>query len=431
MNIVHKQVCVIGAGPCGLTAAKNLLREGIQDFVVFEKNTQIGGNWVFDENNDHASVYETTHLISSKKLSEFEDFPMPASYPDYPSHRQLFDYFNAYADHFRLKPFIRFKTTVEAVVLTDNHQWCVTYKDEYGQHQMLFDYILVANGHHWDPFMPASAEKFTGQVLHSHDYKKAAPFRDQRVLVVGGGNSACDIAVEISRISPKTWISMRSAQHIFPKFIFGKPTDIAFSQIKWMPYVWQQWLAAATIRLVQGRYKKYQLKTPTHGPLEAHPTINSELLYFIRHGKIEVCDAIERCDGNQIYFMDGRNECFDTLIFATGYHVSFPFFDKSWFHFDLKESIPLYLRMIHEKYSSLFFIGLFQPLGCIWPLADHQARIAAKIIQGDLKRPNDLKSKIIKENQYTRSRFKKSTRHALEVDYHLFRKQLLTFLDGF
>lgn len=416
---------MLGAGPCGLTAVKNLLQQGLTSMTVFEKNKQLGGNWLFSEENDHSSVYETTHSISSKHLSAYEDFPMPDDYPDYPSHTQLLAYFNAYADHFEIKPFIKFNTCVLSVTPRSNHQWLVTYQDEHGQHDELFDHILVANGHHNAPLIPHYSGDFQGDILHSHHYKKASPFKDKRVLVVGGGNSACDIAVEVARIASKTSISMRNAQHVFPKFIFGKPTDVAFSQIHWLPFWCRQYIAKWTLRILQGRYAKYHLKKPTHKPLTTHPTINSELLYFIRHGKVSTRDEIKCFDGTQVCFSDNQKETFDTIIFATGYNIQFPFFPQELIDYQKSTDISLYLKMMHPELKTLYFIGLFQPQGCIWPLADLQAKIAAQIISGAISRPNDIPSKIIKETKLAQRRFKRSLRHALEVDYHDFRKQLL------
>lgn len=418
------KICVIGAGPCGLAGVKNLLQHGLTDVTVFEKNNQLGGNWVFSDNGVHSSIYETTHIISSKRLSEFEDFPMPGSYPDYPSHSQLLTYFNAYADHFGIHPFIRYNTEVVRVARNASNQWHIIYKDSTGEHEDIFDYLLVANGHHWDPLMPTYPGSFSGSQLHSHQYKKAAPFKNKRVLVVGGGNSACDIAVEVSRVSAKTSISIRRGQHIFPKFIFGKPTDRVFAMISWMPFGCKQYLVAFIIRLLQSRYAKYHLKKPSSKPLDVHPTINSELLYFIRHGKIFPCQGIEKLDGDNVCFVDGRQEAFDVIIYATGYKISFPFFNNQFIDFSSCAHIPLYRKMIHPDFDNLYFIGLFQPQGCIWPLADYQAKIAAGIISGKLKSPTNLLPKIRKEIK-TSNRFKKSPRHVLEVEYRTFRRQLL------
>lgn len=146
------RVCVIGAGPSGIAAIKNLQEHGITNVTVFEKNNQIGGNWVYDEQNEHSSVYETTHIISSKRWSEFEDFPMPVDYPDYPSHSQLLKYFQSYVEHFHLDRYIRFNTVVQKVHRLDDDTWHVIYEDAQGIHEACYDYLLVANGHHWDPY---------------------------------------------------------------------------------------------------------------------------------------------------------------------------------------------------------------------------------------------------------------------------------------
>jgi cation diffusion facilitator CzcD-associated flavoprotein CzcO len=107
-----KNVCVIGAGPSGLAAAKNLLDAGL-DVTVFDRQSGVGGNWRFSEEVGHSSVFETTHIISSKFYSAFADYPMPAHFPDYPSHGQLLEYFTGYAEHFKLLPHIQFDTLVQ------------------------------------------------------------------------------------------------------------------------------------------------------------------------------------------------------------------------------------------------------------------------------------------------------------------------------
>ncbi len=425
MKHVNLNIAIIGAGPCGLTTAKNLLQAGFRNIIVFEKNHDLGGNWLYSETAGHSSIYETTHIISSKRLSQFEDFPMPAHYPDYPSHKQLLQYFRAYAQHYAVTPHIRFGTTVTAVQQTDNNRWQVIFEDKDGAHVGNYDVLFVANGHHWDPLWPEYPGQFNGQILHARQYKKANIFAGRRVLVVGAGNSACDIAVEISRVAEKVSISHRSGQHIVPKFIFGKPTDVAFHIIRWLPLRLKSRLASWVIRMLQGRYSKYHLADPSSNPLVKHPTINSELLYFIRHGKIAPLPAITSYQGNQVLFSNGHTETFDTIIYATGYHISFPFFAAQLIDFKAKQQIPLYHNMIHPEYEHLFFIGLFQPQGCIWSLADHQAKLASCYLKRSITKPISLHKKIEQQLRKRDARYHASSRHALEVDYHQFRQQLL------
>ena len=221
---------------------------------------------------------------------------------------------------------------------------------------------------------------------------------------------------------------MRRGYHIFPKFIFGKPTDVAVAKIQWMPAWLRQKFISLVARGLQGRYAKYKLMKPDCGPLEIHPTINSELLYFIRHGKVVPRSGITRFENNKVYFTDGSHGEFDTVIFATGYQISFPFFDKDTLDFSNATKIPLYRKMMHADYENLYFIGLFQPQGCIWPLADYQAKIVARIIGGSLKRPEQLHKKIENEINKPHYQFKSHRRHALEVDYHIFKRELLEML---
>jgi pyruvate/2-oxoglutarate dehydrogenase complex dihydrolipoamide dehydrogenase (E3) component len=428
-DYLSPRICVIGAGPSGITAIKNLQELGLTHITAFEKNNQIGGNWVYDESNTHSSVYETTHIISSKKWSQFDDFPMPDEYADYPSHAQLLAYFKSYVSHFDLSKYIRFNTTVLQVKQNEVSQWMVTFQDAAGVQQELYDYLLIANGHHWAPLWPNYPGQFNGELLHSHQYKKALPFKDKKVLVVGGGNSACDVAVELSRVAAHTSISMRRGYHIFPKFVFGKPTDEAVAKIQWIPPWIRQKLISVVVRALQGRYAKYRLMKPDCGPLEIHPTINSELMYSIRHGKIKTRVGIERFEGNTVYFVDGSSADYDVIIYATGYQISFPFFDKECCDFTHATQVPLYRKMMHPDHEQLYFIGLCQPQGCIWPLADYQSKIVARIIAGTLKRPVDLHQKIAQEIKRPHYRFKSNARHALEVDYHRFRKELLGMLE--
>ncbi|MFN8375411.1 MAG: NAD(P)-binding domain-containing protein [Anaerolineae bacterium] len=408
------RVCVIGAGPSGITAGKNLLQAGLRNIVIYEKSNQVGGNWVYSPRLGHSSVFETTHIISSKRLSQYEDYPMPADYPDYPSHKQLLTYFQGYAEHFGVTKYIRFNTEVVKAEKQADETWNITLGDGTLEH---FDYLLVANGHHWNPRMPHYPGAFTGQFLHSHDFKTAASFKDQRVLVIGGGNSACDIAVETCRVSAFTAISMRRGYYIVPKFSMGQPTDVLNEKIVRLP----DWLRVPLLRLSMwlnvGDYRAYGLERPKHGILEAHVTLNSELLYFIRHGEIHPRRDIARLDGKSVHFVDGKVEEYDTIIAATGFIITFPFFDKNFIDYS-ESDVPLYLRVFHPDHPSLFFVGLVQPLGCIWPLADMHARLAANYIIGNYQPPSNMRELIENEVNYIQSHFMKSARHTIEVEYH-------------
>jgi hypothetical protein len=155
-----------------------------------------------------------------------------------------------------------------------------------------------------------------------------------------------------------------------------------------------------------------------------HPTVSSDILSALRDGRVLVRTNIERLDGAEVRFHDGRSESFDTIIWATGYRDGFPFLDASVVDWKPGEQPPLLLRMMHRRIPSLFFVGLFQPIGCIWRLADLQARIAALQITGKLQRPIDIDARIFDQINSPHWRFDSAPRHALEVDYHDFRAEL-------
>lgn len=421
-----KRVCVIGAGPSGITAAKNLLDKGLE-VVIYDLGSEVGGNWVFNEKVGHSSVFETTHIISSRTLSQYDDFPMPSDYPDYPSHVHLAGYFQNYARHFNLYPHIEFNTLVKHCILTDDGKWLVNTIFKGAEKTESFDALAVCNGHHWLPRMPKYPGNFLGEFIHSHDVKRFSRFSGKRVLVIGGGNSACDVAVESSRVAAAVDISWRRGYWIAPKFIMGKPADVFSTRINWLPRkIWQK-VSAMSLYFRNGKNTDYGLPEP-EGPLGSHhPTINEDLFFTIRHGKIKPRQDIERLDGHDVFFKDGTRGTYDVIVACTGYIISHPFFDKSFIDYSEGE-VPLWLRMMHPDINNLYFIGLFQPLGCIWPGSELQSKIMSRELSGEWKRPAHIKSLIDGELRNPDFKQINTPRHTITVDYHRFRKRLLKYL---
>ncbi|HZS36892.1 MAG TPA: NAD(P)-binding domain-containing protein [Polyangia bacterium] len=425
------RVCVIGAGPSGITAAKNVLDAGFTDLVIYDRGREVGGNWVFDADSGHSSVFETTHIISSRAFSQYDDYPMPDDYPDYPSHRQLAAYFQNYARHFNLYPHLRFHTMVERCEKLPSGKWAVTTRSGDKEERGEFDWLFVCNGHHWKPRWPEYPGTFTGEWIHSHDFKRAAPFAGKRVLVIGGGNSACDAAVETARVAAHTDISWRRGYWIVPKFIFGVPADKLHNDLsKRMAHVperFKVWMVEKLLKLLNGPNSRYGLPEPDHHFGGTHPTVNSELLYFIRHGELGGRPDIARLDGKTVHFTDGCSAEYDAIIACTGYEISHPFFDSRLIDYS-HGPVPLYLRMIHPRHDNLFFIGLFQPFGCIWPAAELQSKIAARRMTGAWQPPRDLDRAIARELEHPDVEQLATPRHTITVDYPRFRKRLLAEL---
>lgn len=419
------RIAIIGAGCSGLTTIKKLVEANLKDITCFEKNSQIGGNWVFTANKGHSSICETTHIISSKSMSQFSDFPMPDNYPDYPDHQQVLAYFQAYARHFHLEKYIRFNTAVLHVEKTEKAHWRVYLNDGSCAD---FDYLLIANGHHSAPRHPSWKDDFTGEYLHAHDYKSNRGLEGKHVLVVGAGNSGCDCAVEASRVAARVDLSLRSPQYIIPKFFMGQPTDSFAASLQWLPQTVQDWLQKISLRIQIGRYRDYQLPEPDFPPTRAHPTINSELLDKIRHGKVHPRQGIKEISGQTVFFADGSSTQYDVIIAATGYKISFPFFDSAFIDWENVTNIPLYLRMFHPQHPRLIFIGLVQPQGCIWPLSEVQARLAGQLITDKIQLPANWHEQAYLEGKYLEQQFIPHPRHAIEVHYWPYLKKLYRIL---
>ncbi|WP_116126397.1 flavin-containing monooxygenase [Lewinella sp. IMCC34183] len=420
------RVAVIGAGCSGLAAVKHCLDQDLA-VVCYEANADLGGNWLYSEEPGHSSVCETTHLISSKSLSGYLEFPMPDHYPDYPSHDQVLAYFRSYARHFNLRPHIRFNTRITEARLLPDGRWQLS--TERGD-TATYDYLLTANGHHHAPRHPEAVRAaFTGRYLHSHEYKHNRSFTGERVLVIGGGNSGCDCAVEISRLARRTDISIRRAHYILPKFFLGKPVDTFNRTLRYFPEFVQRGLRRLTVKAMVGNYADYGLESPSVPVTTTHPTLNSELLYKIRHGRVHPRRAIAGVAGKTVTFADGKEQEYDTIVAATGYRITFPFLDRALIDYEEAERIPLYLRMFHPEYPTLLFIGLFQPQGAIWPLSDAQSRLAAAYMAGSYTLPRDLRARAEADSDRIDRDFQRSKRHTIEVHYHPFLRRLQRELD--
>ena len=414
------RVCVIGAGCSGLTALKNCLQAGIKEVVCFEQGSDVGGNWRYSADESHSSVCETTHIISSKKLSEYLDFPMPKEYPDYPSHQQVLAYFESYAHQFELYPYIQFNTKVESIFPGSNGGWVV----QTTKGKETFDKVMIANGHHSVPRHPELPGEFSGSYLHSHSFKNNRSFTGNKVLVRGGGNSACDCAVEGSRVAEKVGISMRRPHYIIPKFFLGKPTDTFNKNMLFLP----KWIAnkmrKLALKVQVGDYRNYNLENPEFEITKDHPTLNSELLYMIRHGKVLPRKGIEKVEGKNIRFENGKEEEYDVIIAATGYKIATPFIDQKLLDYSEADRIELYLRMFHPTLPGLIFIGLVQPQGAVWPLSDLQSKLAANQIAGRYSLPANLEKMAKKEADDIEREFIKRKRHSIEVHYHSYARKL-------
>jgi len=418
-----ERYCIVGAGSSGLTVAKNLAAVGIP-FDCFEKLDNVGGNWYYGKPG--SSVYQSTHLISSKKRTEFTDFPIPDEFPEFLSHQQAWQYLSSYAHHFGLYDRIQFNQSVIKIDRCE-HGWQVLLQS--GESR-IYRGVIIANGHNWDPKWPKYPGIFGGQVLHSAHYKTPDVLAGKRVLVVGAGNSGCDIAVESAQHAAVTMHSVRRGYYYLPKFLYGKPADQCGEKLlRWRLPLWlRRLITYRVVKAALGRPEDYGLPAPDHRFLESHPIINSQMLYYVGHGKIQPRPDIAELLANGVKFTDGRIEEFDVIVYATGFNISFPFIDNQYLNWH--DGRPhLYLNIFHPTEDGLFTAGLIQPDSGQWGLVDYQAQLIAQVILAQHE-AHPLADRFRRlKNQDRRDlgagiRYIDSTRHLLEVEHYSYRRRL-------
>jgi cation diffusion facilitator CzcD-associated flavoprotein CzcO len=417
--------CIIGVGASGLAVAKTFLQRGIP-FNCLEREADIGGLW--NISTQSGIVYETAHLISSISSTGYDDLPMlDEDYPEYPSHERVLEYFRDYVETFGLAEHIEFGKTVERVGSRADKLWEVHVAGEV--RPRVYRGVVIASGHHDVPRIPDYPGTFTGEVMHSRQYKRTSQLRDKRILVVGCGNSAADIVTDAVHGSSEVFLSIRRGYWFVPKFLMGFPTGDVVANVELLPLprLAKRWFFQAALWLLQGPPSRYRMPDPEHAIDQAHPTMTDEIPRLVAHGSLAVKSEIGGFDGNRVLFRDGSAETVDLIIYATGYEPVVPFMDSNTF-FD-KHGMPrLWLNIFHPEYEELFAVGLVQANGSMWRLADYQAQLIANTIVAKARAPakarrffSSLSSGRVRIPQRS---YVASDRHRLEVNYYDYRRLL-------
>ncbi|MFC8871050.1 flavin-containing monooxygenase [Streptomyces sp. NPDC057148] len=386
------RVCVIGAGLSGLAVAHALRERGI-GFVCLEKADDVGGIWRQPEAGERGPGYQSLHLNTAKQLTGYADFPMPEAYPLYPRHSQFAAYLRSFAEWSGVREHVELRTEVTSVSQDADGMWTVVSRDAEGVvASRRFEQVVVASGHHTDPALPdplpSGAESFTGRILHSLDYRTGADFAGRRVVVVGLGASAVDIAADLSRHAAETLLSVRRGLHIVPKQLYGMSVDVIaeapwFNEMSFAERI--QW-AEQALQVARGKLSDYGLPEPDHPVFSSATTLSDEILSRIRHGAVTPRPAIDSFDGDRVVFTDGTSAAADAVVYCTGFHMTWPFLPAGC-PVAADGSVELYRRVVPADRPGLFFVGLVRPVGAITRLVEAQARWVARIIDGDATLP--------------------------------------------
>ena len=419
------RICIIGAGISGIAMGKFLKEKGIP-YECFEASSELGGNWAFKNPNRMSSAYRSLHIDTSKKKLEFPDFPMPPDYPTFCHHTHIRQYFEDLVDHFGLRDAIRFETPVRQATRMDDGTWRIQTDAE----ERHFDHLIVATGHHWDPKWPEFPGQFDGPVIHSHDY--IDPFepidlKGKRVLVVGIGNSAVDIASELSNrgLAKRLFLSTRRGAHVVPKYLLGKPIDQLVETNPYIPLALQRKAAGLLVRMLVGRVEDYGMPTPDHEILTAHPTVSSDLLQRVGNGDILVKPNVAELQSDRVEFADGTVEAIDAIIYATGYKISFPFFDPEFLSAP-NNVLPLFKRIFVPGIDNLMFIGFAQAIPSIIGFVQDQGKWVASYLAGEYALPprEEMEAAIKRDEARMMSHYVASSRHTMQVDHVLYARDL-------
>ncbi|TPW74239.1 flavin-containing monooxygenase [Schumannella soli] len=367
--------CVIGAGAAGISALQ-ALRDAGHDVDCYEKTDRVGGHWHTD--------YDALHLITSRDMTQFEGFPMPEGYPHFPRRDEVRAYLESFARHHGQYDVIRFGTAVQSVVpiATDgpvgSAGWTVTL--DTGE-SVDYDGVFVANGHLWDQKTPPVSRDFTGTQVHSGSYRNPGDITGSRVLVVGAGNSGCDLAVDAAQHRFEVDIVIREGTYFQPKTYFGVPRQ----EVGWMAQFApeeQDLLSRLLAKVVIGEAKDYPgMPEPKHRTLaDGSTVVNSLLLHWIQHGRVHVRPGIERIEGTTVHFADGTSGEYDTILWATGFRSSLPFLDDALV--ERRNGAPLRYAggIVPKGLEKLYYIGMAAPRGPQIPVYGVQSKLALRMV---------------------------------------------------
>jgi len=290
--------------------------------------------------------------------------------------------------------------------------------------------VLIANGQLYQPNIPEIDGEFAGELLHSCKYKSPQFFEGKRVLIIGCGNSACDIAVDAVHRAESVALSVRRGYYFLPKFVMGKPIDTIGGKIR-LPKRIKQIVDGTIVRLLVGKPSQFGLPDPDYRMYESHPVLGTIVLHHIGHGDIEVCKPPVRYDGDEVLFKDGTRRAFDLIVLATGYKLSFPFIDRELLNW--QGAAPrMYLNVFHPERDDVILLGMIEAAGLGWQARWEQAELVALYLLAKRDNPAALDSikKCIAENHDMTGGMKylKLDRMAYYVHKETYRRQLARHL---
>ncbi|KAF7637110.1 Dimethylaniline monooxygenase [N-oxide-forming] [Meloidogyne graminicola] len=423
------KVCVIGAGVSGLPSIKACLEQNFQ-VDCYEKTSNIGGLWNYRPNEPGvgANVMASTVVNTSKEMMSYSDFPPPPEWPNFMHHSYVQKYLEMYAEHFDLIKYIHFNTEVLEVKkdYLNNTQWSVKLSN--GKTK-LYSFVFICTGHHCEPCIPTfnGLNIFKGKVLHSKHYHDYRGFENKNVMLVGIGNSALDVAVELAGIAKNVIISTRRGTWLFNRIAQrGLPYDVVY-QSRFYDWLMRKlpWSIANDFHEWRMQQKTdhdlYGLR-PEHRFFQQHPAVNDALTNLLASGRVKITDDIDYIEEYSVHTKDGRYYSIDVIILCTGYTFGFPFLNPKELIPVKKNIVELYRFILPPSSSAygLAIIGLVQPIGSVSPIAEMQARWVALIFAkgiNSLPSEKEMRVEIASRREKMRRQYFESEKHRIQVQY--------------
>jgi len=401
-------ICVIGAGPSGLTAVKTLSQAGL-DVTCYDGSPYVGGHWVIDNPTGRSSAYQSLRTNTTKKMSRFSDFELPDDWPEFPSFDRVRTWLESYVDHFDFRDRIKLSNEVIGAEPVDSGGWKLTVRDVDGAERTeQFSALIAASGTYWDQKMPSWQGQFNGTIIHAQDYRSpsALSIKGKHVVVVGIGNTGCELACELSRSdAASVSLSARSGTWILPKTVDGvpasesapmtHPTDPVPDALIKMTEDERDAaviaMASASIKETHSermvRFAELGLPPAPDQPFLKRPTVSQDLLEYLESGDLKAKPDIKQLDGSELVYADGERAPADVIICATGYHLSYPYLSKGIADTS-DDDLELFCGIMPSNRRNLFYIGISRPFGAFWPIAEAQAQFVAKLLAGKYELPS-------------------------------------------
>jgi dimethylaniline monooxygenase (N-oxide forming) len=421
------RVCVIGAGMSGLAATNALASAGCR-LTCYEAGSATGGMWRYENDSGLSAAYASLHTNTSRRRMQYPSMPMSDAVPEFPHHSDMLAYLEAYSERNDLKHHFRFLAPVQSIrrVERDGRGWWEVLAR--GAQAEQFDWVIVATGHYSEPALPELPGEFSGSVVHVRDYRTPDPFAGKRVVVVGGAQSALDIAAEISTVAEHTMLACDQVHHVLPRRVLGRPLD-GFDNSGALA------VPLPIVRLTLRALMRAGRATPDRGglPPAGHPLFetrwpavlspDSQAALLTR--AFEPRSHLRELAGEEVVFADGSRARADALVFATGYRISFPFLDgdlgrgQGW-------EFPLYRRILSPHSPGLGFVGVLEPGPGLFEVVERQAQWLAAAIGGELPIPEQraMWQAIDAGERRSRRQFASTGRHTILCNRHAYMRVL-------